>query len=1188
MNYTTNMSFHSPANATTKTESEGETVKNLTMSYPLENLETNVAQTWSSLEILSADFASMWNQIEKLESIMTLQRQIMTSFDEPTSLSASSSKINFNNSGFKSTDQSSQIQCNIPSVGSDNSWSEFFSIPTTIENGSSIKLSDSYNSIDKNNLNKSDIPIIKLQTYENDSDYMYEQNINFGSATETDLGRSNKDNNEFDDQTFSYKKENEKVTNLMDYHYVPSSAGLPKSQSWLGLDNSFKNDSHTDSLHTYYSPQPTRKLTDPQSSRVGVSCPRLDSCTKINISPTSSSSYLSKGTEYSSYSRSNFCSPIESKYTNPFLCDHKLTEEDPGRLINASNFIIRPNNDINEYDNVINALIQFHSRSPSPESPPPPAPQDCHSYSYYPEKMVYDFYKDELEYEAYPESMSHLNPIEPIDDSDPEDIISKIDFLYENQFHRPNVPLDEYERPDYYSSRLTDDALDLIDRLQENYQLRNMLASAKYKSWTNIPQEQSESTIKPHYRSSLMKLDNQYSCQQRPARHQRPGEGSSRTFRGSRSRLYASSDQFHKSLQQNTVDHMSSVYSLAGTDLYTSVYTSGLSCHETPKCERPQFHTPDLIVGQQFYGQHKLDKNEMAKNFPTYSYKPDDAPTVKPPSPQCHPLEVTPAVHKRSDSTAMLPNYNQHWPLANQRSSSPVRPLFYGSNSQQKHPSEVKVKPLEVKKSRRSTLRSAFSTVGNSVSQWIPNFHLTQRRHSFPSPSHLKKESGLSQKKKNPIISMMAGMFHKSHKTGFTSSDSDSDVNWTNTCEETEDVFIESQLTSQYPDLTKGMKNMNAYTPIKRPSVILEHKLSTPAEPVTNLKFEDKDIDYQMAETPTLAEPVVPETQPKPYLTNPTISIETFDESEICEIDDEPYGLKPKVEVTATPRRCALPKQFSLDVSQNMQNDDYRDDKSNHSWCSTMSKTSSRRQSTEESIDTEDEWYMYEFRKLENLERQTETEKQTNDTESSKNTSMIEEYATGDDLKGTELISCIKMTEEEEVEQKLKDTLSITEIVEQVSGSSDKTSGSNSPMAVEEVSRYKQSTFQISADEEKSQYELDDYDKYASVETRTEKILEELPKQKDELPREDEEQQIQEELCKVDEDEEKMPGTPSLPRFRYNKSESGESPHTSREEISKDGMLGSKWKLLKALKERKAEEKSKETESPPPVVSFNI
>ena len=49
------------------------------------------------------------------------------------------------------------------------------------------------------------------------------------------------------------------------------------------------------------------------------------------------------------------------------------------------------------------------------------------------------------------------------------------------------------------------------------------------------------------------------------------------------------------------------------------------------------------------------------------------------------------------------------------------------------------------------------------------------------------------------------------------------------------------------------------------------------------------------------------------------------------------------------------------------------DSRSTHSWRST-SRVSSRRQSTEDSIDSEDEWYCYELRKLEELEKQQDPE----------------------------------------------------------------------------------------------------------------------------------------------------------------------------------------------------------------------
>ncbi|CAH1118867.1 unnamed protein product [Phaedon cochleariae] len=68
-----------------------------------------------------------------------------------------------------------------------------------------------------------------------------------------------------------------------------------------------------------------------------------------------------------------------------------------------------------------------------------------------------------------------------------------------------------------------------------------------------------------------------------------------------------------------------------------------------------------------------------------------------------------------------------------------------------------------------------------------------------------------------------------------------------------------------------------------------------------------------------------------------------------------------------------LPKQqLSLEIPGGRDDDDSR---STHSWRST-SRVSSRRQSTEDSIDSEDEWYCYELRKLEEMERQTHLEQE--------------------------------------------------------------------------------------------------------------------------------------------------------------------------------------------------------------------
>lgn len=76
----------------------------------------------------------------------------------------------------------------------------------------------------------------------------------------------------------------------------------------------------------------------------------------------------------------------------------------------------------------------------------------------------------------------------------------------------------------------------------------------------------------------------------------------------------------------------------------------------------------------------------------------------------------------------------------------------------------------------------------------------------------------------------------------------------------------------------------------------------------------------------------------------------------------------------ASGRHHATRQQQSLEIPfSGPRGEADEDSRSTHSWRST-SRVSSRRQSTEDSIDSEDEWYCYELRKLEELERQQDTE----------------------------------------------------------------------------------------------------------------------------------------------------------------------------------------------------------------------
>jgi len=84
-----------------------------------------------------------------------------------------------------------------------------------------------------------------------------------------------------------------------------------------------------------------------------------------------------------------------------------------------------------------------------------------------------------------------------------------------------------------------------------------------------------------------------------------------------------------------------------------------------------------------------------------------------------------------------------------------------------------------------------------------------------------------------------------------------------------------------------------------------------------------------------------------------------------------PMQSSPSLQSVRSQRYPYNRHQQSLDVSWGMKSsaEGDEDTRSTYSWRST-SRVSSRRQSTEDSIDSEDEWYCYELKKLEELERQ--------------------------------------------------------------------------------------------------------------------------------------------------------------------------------------------------------------------------
>lgn len=322
------------------------------------------------------------------------------------------------------------------------------------------------------------------------------------------------------------------------------------------------------------------------------------------------------------------------------------------------------------------------------------------------------------------------------------------------------------------------------------------------------------------------------------------------------------------------------------------------------------------------------------------------------------------------------------------------------------------------------------------------------------------------------------------------------------------------------------------------------------------------------------------------------------------------------------------------------------DNRSTHSHRST-SRVSSRRQSTEDSIDSEDEWYCYELRKLEELERQTQVEIEMGETlvevpeenepfqpgeevkermsfvlrelklkakpkdeEEEKRDLMKEEthikmngtvvgrdrrlengerYRDGKPFPKKKPIESVesvfaRVTDyhtwaHEEAAKKEKKAIPMEE------GSSGETSGPDSPV------------HSMDEEEDELHKDLDEHQSRRSSSGSTLRHSEKHLQGSDSLSREgsvsvppsevsvsipggwDSESTVLEgDRDGAGSAETGTTATLSLPKIKIDSSSCGSSDTTLKEGQISPGPPGSKWKLLKALKERKAEEKLKEVE----------
>lgn len=231
----------------------------------------------------------------------------------------------------------------------------------------------------------------------------------------------------------------------------------------------------------------------------------------------------------------------------------------------------------------------------------------------------------------------------------------------------------------------------------------------------------------------------------------------------------------------------------------------------------------------------------------------------------------------------------------------------------------------------------------------------------------------------------------------------------------------------------------------------------------------------------------------------------------------------PSIQSTrGIPNKFQPRHQQSLEIPNKHDDDDSR---STHSWRSG-SRLSSRRQSTEDSIDSEDEWYCYELRKLEEMEHQSQLDAERHETLPEE--PEMEEESDEPDIALKEKMSYVlrelklktASTKKEYDESSIKETWKDITTFPTIEESADTT---DEDKEYEEDKSYDSGSGETSGPDSPvvSGDELDeDYD----------------------LP------QIHQETVSI------------------------EAPP-----VVQEAPVGSKWKLLKALKDRKAEEKISET-----------
>uniref|UniRef100_A0A6P7FZB8 Protein unc-13 homolog A n=1 Tax=Diabrotica virgifera virgifera TaxID=50390 RepID=A0A6P7FZB8_DIAVI len=306
-----------------------------------------------------------------------------------------------------------------------------------------------------------------------------------------------------------------------------------------------------------------------------------------------------------------------------------------------------------------------------------------------------------------------------------------------------------------------------------------------------------------------------------------------------------------------------------------------------------------------------------------------------------------------------------------------------------------------------------------------------------------------------------------------------------------------------------------------------------------------------------------------------------------------------------------LPKQQqSLEIPGSRDDDDVR---STHSWRST-SRVSSRRQSTEDSIDSEDEWYCYELRKLEEMERQNQLEIEMGTTLHEEPEPSDEELEPGEEVKERMSFVLRELRMKAKIVEGVldeKENNLLTVHSRKKKDKDEKRSSfqlDNAASLFEKIKNYhhdeeeegfldkKFDRLEVHSPHEKeehlssgatsgpdSPHSTDEYDE-AEMAINDEFALCHVNKEK----QEEENKKLELNVTINETTEQKVVPTITLESSTPAK-EDKEDKEEKEEKEDKEGVqMGSRWKLLKTLKEKKAEEKSNQSKSPAqPTVETN-